>query len=139
MATTALGFTDGVGLSIKMGAVEYNGEIKNARFENDDEDARFVTFASAAEGNGRWMFRGTAFQSQKTASFWRYCWENAGGEVEITLALYGNATPTVDQPHTVATAIIGKKPNVGGEVPEEFEFEVEWELTGPPVLDEGTP
>lgn len=139
MAVSNLGFTDGVGLSIKVGATEYNGHIKDARFENEDEDASFKTFASAATGDGRWMFRGTAFQSFKTASFWRYAWDNAGSTATITLAPYGNATPTADEPHFTATATIGRKPNLGGEVDEEFEFEVEWELTDPPVMDDGTP
>ncbi len=133
MAKTALGFHDGIGLSIAVAGVEYGAHIKGARFENLDEDPKFQTFKSAGAGDGRWVFRGTAFQSHLAASFWKYVWENAGGEAVVTLAPYGNEDPSVTEPHYEASATIKKKPNIGGDVNTEFEFEVEWDLTDPPV------
>lgn len=133
MAITTLGFTDGAEVSIKIGSNEYNQELKNVRFDNEEGDARFVTFKSAASGDGRWLFRATAFQSFKTESFWRYVWDNAGSPAVITLAPYGNETPSEAEPHYRGTATIGRKPNIGGEVNTEFDFEVEWELVDPPV------
>lgn len=140
MAVSNQGFTDGVGLSIKVGATEWNGHMKDARFEPESEDGAYITFAALAEGNAdKWYFRGTGFQSFKSASFWRYCWDNAGTTAVVTLDPYGvGATPTADSPHLTATATI-KRPAIGGEAGEEFEFEVEWELTEPPTLDDGTP
>lgn len=138
MAITTLGFTDGAEVSIKIGATEYKEHLKNARFDNEDGDARFVTFASAASGDGRWLFRAAAFQSFKSASFWRYVWDNAGSPAVVTLAPYGNATPTAEEPHYQATATIAKKPSIGGEVNSEFDFEVEWECVDPPVELDGT-
>lgn len=133
MAVTTLGFTDGAEVSIKIGATEYNMHLRNARFENQDGDAKFVTFASAKSGDGLWKFLAEAFQSFKTASFWRYVWDNAGQPAVITLAPYGNPVPSAEEPHFRATATIGKKPNIGGEVNSEHAFEVEWELVDPPV------
>ncbi|QXU55201.1 hypothetical protein [Rhodococcus sp. LW-XY12] len=133
MAITTLGFTDGAEVSILIGSTEYKEHLKNARFDNEDGDARFVTFASAASGDGRWLFRAAAFQSFKSSSFWRYVWDNAGSPAVITLAPYGNETPTVAEPHYRATATIGKKPSVGGEANTEWDFEVEWECVDPPV------
>lgn len=133
MAITQLGFTDGAEVSLKVGGTEYNMELKNARFENQDGEAKFVTFASSAAGDGLWKFIATAFQSFRTASFWSFVDSNAGGPAEITLTPYGNAVPTEDEPHFVATATIARRPNIGGAAKSEFDFEVEWELVDPPV------
>lgn len=132
MAKTALGFHDGVGLSITVAGVEYGAHIKGARFENLDEDPKFQTFQSAGSGDGRWVFRGTAFQSHLTASFWKYVWANAGSPAEIVIAPYGNEEPSATEPHYSASATIKKKPNIGGDVNTEFEFEVEWDLLDAP-------
>ena len=133
MAVTTLGFTDGGEVSIKIGATEYNMHLRNARFENQDGDAKFVTFASAKAGDGLWKFLAEAFQSFKPASFWRSVGNNPGQPAVITPAPSDNAEPSDEEPHYGATATIGKKPNTGGEVNTEFAFEVEWELVDPPV------
>lgn len=127
--------TKGKDLSILIDGEEYNTDIKGFRVEPDDgEDASYVTFARLKEGDTKtWYLRGTAFQDFQTTSFWTFAWLNSGQEVEFVARPYGNAAPSAEQPHFTGTCTIGSKPGFGGDADEEFEFEVEWEVTGVPL------
>ena len=59
-------------------------------------------------------------------------WLNSGTTVPFGCAPYGNEVPTAEQPHFSGDVRISRKPGLGGEVNEPFEFEFEWEVDGVP-------
>lgn len=121
----------------------FAADLISYRIENDVADADTVTFEDAAQGGGRQFFlRGSAIQSTDTDSFWRYVWENSGGDpVPYTLAPHGNAAPSETQPHLTGMLTIGGKPTLGGEASTSstsaFAFDFEFEIDGTPTLDTG--
>lgn len=118
-------------------------DLISYKIENEAADADAVTFEDAEKGEGRDFFlRGAAIQSTESASFWRYCWENAGVvPIAYTLAPHGNAAPTVAEPHFIGMLTIPAKPAIGGEASTDpkssFQFDYEFKLTAVPTMSTG--
>jgi len=132
----------GTKLKLELGtpAVDYWADLSNYRLFNDEAEPDITTFADAAEGGGRQhKLAGTGIQSTDTESFWRMVWEHAGDEVPFTIAPHGNEEPAAAMPHFTGIVKIGSKPELGGDAGTgAFTFEFEWNLTGEPVMDDGS-
>lgn len=132
-------------LTLGSPGADQSADLISYTVENEAADSDTVTFEDAENGGGRQFYlRGSAIQSTKSTSFWRYVWENTGEtSVPYTIAPHGNAVATEDEPHFTGTLTIGAKPTIGGEASTStssaFSFEFEFEIDGEPVLDEGTP
>ncbi|OZF05566.1 hypothetical protein [Rhodococcoides fascians] len=129
-----MAFTKGQNLSILVDAEQWNAHAKDIRVEPDDgEENEFLTFAAYSEGDtDKWFLRGTAFQDFAPDSFWTWAWLNSGQTVPYIVAPYGNPVASEAQPHYAGEVRISRKPGLGGEVNEPFEWEFEWECTGTP-------
>lgn len=128
-------------VKIEVDGTERTAEMSNARFTSGEGDTDFLTFADAAAGgNRKYRFQGTAVQDAETASLWREIWDNAGDEVTVTLMPYGNAVPSLTEPHFEGTAVIAEPDGdlLGGEAnassTARMTVEINWQLTGKPTM-----
>jgi hypothetical protein len=119
--------------------VEYNMECSRVEVTSGETDSDFVSFADAAAGGGRdYALEFTAVQDAATASLWSEVWDNAGDEVEVIIAPYGNAAASATEPHFEMTAVVSEPDGtiLGGEADAsttaKFTFECEWKLIGKP-------
>jgi hypothetical protein len=130
-----MAFTKGQNLTIEIDGEEYNAHLKDVRLEPDDgDDADFVTFATYTTGDTeKWYLRGSGYQDYAADSLWTKAWTASGTIVPFVLAPHGNTVASASQPHFTGTVRISRKPVVGGEVGEPFEFDVEWEIEGVPL------
>lgn len=128
-------------VKIEVDGTEYTAEMSNARFTSGAGDTDFLTFADAAAGGNReYRFQGTAVQDAAAGSLWRQIWDNAGDEVTVTLMPYGNAAPSITEPHFEGTAVIaepdgdylGGAANVSSTA--RMTVDISWELTGKPTM-----
>ncbi|HEY9415283.1 MAG TPA: hypothetical protein VIQ30_11020 [Pseudonocardia sp.] len=111
------------GIGTRLLTLEVDGdartaEVSVAKFTSGEADSDFVTFEQAAQGGGRqYNFEGTMVQDGVADSLWDLFFTAPGSEVEVTIAPYGNATPSPSQPHFTATCVV-KEPDgdmIGGE------------------------
>lgn len=128
-------------LKIEIDGVEHTASVSNARITSGESDSDFVPFASAASGGAReYRLEFTAAQDAEAASLWREVWDNAGTSVPVTLMPYGNATPSLTEPHFEATAVISEPDGdlLGGEANSSasarFTFDCSWVLEAKPTL-----
>lgn len=128
-------------MKIEVDGTEHTVSVSNARITSGAADADFLSFADAAAGGSReYRFQGVAVQDLASASLWREIWDNAGDEVPVVLMPYGNAVPSVGEPHIEATCIIAEPDGdlVGGEAnasaTARMTVELSWECTAKPNL-----
>jgi hypothetical protein len=119
---------------------ERSDEISGARITSGDADSDFVTFADAAGGGARqYTLTFTAAQDHVSGTLWDLVWTGAGTEVAGTYMPYGNAVPSVSQPHYDFTAVV-KEPDgdlMGGDADASttavMVIECAWQLTAKPT------
>lgn len=96
-------------ISLKIADVDRSDEISVAKITSAKSESDFVTFAAARSGGGRdYALEMTIAQDHATATLWDTIWTGAGTEVEGIYAPYGNAAPSVAQPHYELTAIVSE-------------------------------
>lgn len=131
----------GTKLALTLGTpgVDFWADLTKWELSNEEADSDVTTFADAAEGGAeQWKLKLSAIQSTQTASFWAFVWDHAGEEVAFTVAPHGNTSPSIEQPHFIGQVRIGRKPSIGGEAGTgAYTFDVEWEVIGEPVRDDG--
>ncbi|WP_130864635.1 hypothetical protein [Acidipropionibacterium timonense] len=117
MATTAPSTAlTGKTLSFKIGATEYMQDVLKWELKPDKQDKSDLTFAEVAGGStASWTLNVTALASTAAASFWSFCWDNAGKTVAVTLAPWGNTTPSADQPTFTGQCTITLPPSLSDE------------------------
>lgn len=122
-------------------AVDFHGDIKKMEIESSDKDDNDLTFQEAAGGDTKdYTVKVTAITSLDPTSFWRWCWDNAGSEVEVVYGPRGNAVASADKPHFLMTCKVPGKPAISQEAKrtkDRGEFEMELEVLTGPTLDEG--
>lgn len=124
----------GKDLSLTFGTEEVNLEATSVVLQNEDADGDAVTFAETAAGSAvQWYFEIAATSDYGTDSFWSFCWDNAGQDVDFVFKPYGNAVPSPAQPHFTGTAHVVAKPPVGGTAGEVFTFETRLDVDGEPT------
>lgn len=105
-------------LKITIDGDDYTAEVSKAVITSAESDADFVTFAAAAAGGARdYKLEFTAVQDGVAASLWSQVWLNAGDTVPCVLMPYGNASPSVSEPHFEFDAVISEPDGdfIGGE------------------------
>ena len=130
----------GRSLKISVAATDYEAQVFEATVDADDADDSNVTFAEAAAGGGRdYTLKIVLTQDMAATTLWSKIWDSAGTDAPVVLKPYGNASPSVSQPHFTMTATI-KEPNgtlIGGEADasptNRLKVEVEWPLSGKPT------
>lgn len=127
-------------LQITIDAVERNVELATAEVTSAETDADFQTFADAAAGGGRdYKLHIVAVQDAAAATLWSLVFDEAGTSVPCVLKPYGNASPTVSQPHFTFNAVVTEPDGafLGGEADKSttarMTFEAEWPLEAKPV------
>jgi hypothetical protein len=126
-------------LKIEVDGVEYTAEVSKAVVTSGKSSGSFTSFAGAAAGDRKYFLNITAVQDAETGSLWREVFDNAGSDVPVVLMPYGNAAPSVTEPHYTATATIEEPEGdfLGGEADADttarFTFEVSWPLAAKPV------
>lgn len=128
-------------LSLKIDGTDYWTEILSYLLTPEDSDDDTVTFEDASKGETfDWKLQITAVQSTDTTSFWRHVWDNVGEEVPFIVAPHGNEDPTAAKPHITGSLTIPRRPDLGGEAGRNntFTFETQFDVTGEPVLDDGS-
>lgn len=121
-------------LTLGSPAKDYMCDTTSVILDNEEADEGVTTFCDAAEAGGaRQEFLTVAgIQSTDTDSLWSYLWDHAGDEVPFVYAPWGNATPSVAQPHYTGVCILGPRPTLGGAAgrTETYTFEARWDLVG---------
>jgi hypothetical protein len=127
-------------LTLTVEATSRTGEVSNIRVTSGASDSDFLTFEQAAEGGAReYRLVGTAVQDLVADTLWDLMFSSPGTEVDFVIAPYGNALPTVAQPHIAGTAVVTEPDGdmVGGEADESttarMTFDIDWPCTGRPV------
>lgn len=122
-------------LLLKIGATDYWCDTTEAVLDSEEAKGGTVTFCDAAAGGGRqYFFKIEAIQSTDTASMWSYLWDHSGERVPFVYAPWGNAAPSVAQPHFTGFVTLGPRPAIGGKAgDDEFTFETRWDVDGVPV------
>lgn len=133
-------------LILEIDGTEYSAEVSKAVVTSGEGDTDFLTFADARAGGKReYRLEFTAAQDAATAansfapSLWSMVFNEAGSDVPITIAPYGNAVPTATEPHFTAIATISEPDGdfLGGEADisptAAMLFECSWVLAAKPV------
>lgn len=120
-------------------ANDFSGDLKAVNITSDDKDDSDLTFEEAAQGETKdYTLEVTALQSTAAGSFWRFLWDNPGGEFDVVYGPHGNAVPSTEQPHFSMTVKASGKPQIGGEAKrakDRYSFDYELEvLTGPELV-----
>lgn len=105
-------------LTLTIGGTDYTAEVSKAVITSGESDSDFTTFADAASGGSReYRLEITAAQDLAASSFWTQVFSNTGNTVAFLLKPYGNATPTVTQPHVQGNCILSEPDGdfIGGE------------------------
>ena len=127
-------------LKIEVDGTEYTAVVSNCRITTAESDSDFVSFADAAAGGARdYSLAITLAQDAAASSLWTKIWDEAGTDVPVTVMPYGNATPTVTEPHFEGTVTIQEPDGdlLGGEANSSttarMTVEVEWPFTAKPT------
>ena len=125
-------------LKITVGGTEYNTQVFDAGIDRAKADSSQVTFAEAAAGqDGEYVLAIKLTQDQSASTLWTKMWDDAGEDAAVVLKPYGNAVPTVSEPHWTTTATISEPEGrlFGGAAStsptERWSTEVEWKCTRP--------
>lgn len=130
-------------LVLEMGAegaeTDRSAELAKIEFHGAEADVEFVSFEEARQGGARtYTAQLTMTQDHATGSLWQEIFSNTGEKLSGVYAPYGNAAPSVAQPHYSFTATISEPDGLlmGGEATSSTRavasVEVEWELDAKP-------
>lgn len=127
-------------LQVEIDGDEFSLELTSAKLSAADSDSDTVTFADAAAGGAKdYTLNFTAVQDASADSLWTKIFDNAGDDVACTFIPYGNATPSVDEPHFTFNANIPAPDGdfLGGDAnsstTEKFTFDSAWPLDAKPT------
>lgn len=127
-------------LKITIGGTEYDAQVSKAVIVSGEADSDFETFADAAAGGAReYRLEGTAVQDPATGTLWDKIWSAAGTSVACVLKPFGNATPTVGEPHYTFNATVTEPDGdfLGGEADKSttarFTVDFSWVLDAKPT------
>ena len=105
-------------LKIEVDSVEYTAQVSTCAITSNPSESDFTSFADAAAGGARdYALHVVAMQDAASASFWTLVWAQLGDELPVTVMPYGNATPSVGEPHFEGTIVV-REPDgdlLGGE------------------------
>lgn len=105
-------------LQLTIGGTDYTAEVSKCEITSNDAGSDFTTFADAAAGGKReYRLEFTAVQDASSASLWSEVFDNTGADVAFVIMPYGNAVPSVTEPHFEGNAVITEPDGtlIGGE------------------------
>ena len=127
-------------IALEVDGDDRSDEVAKAVITSAPAESDFLTFAEARAGGGRdYVLAMTIAQDHASGTLWDLIWTGAGTEVAGTYAPYGNAAPTVAQPHYDFTATVAEPDGdfLGGEANSSTTavatVEVEWALNAKPT------
>jgi len=127
-------------MKLEVDSVDHSDEVNRAFVNSAEADSDFLSFAAAAAGGARdYTLELTIAQDPATGTLWSEIFDNVGDEVPYSIAPFGNATPTPEQPHFEGNAIISEPDGalIGAESTTSTTavatVEVSWKCTGRPV------
>lgn len=127
-------------IALEVDGDDRSDEVAKAVITSAPAESDFLTFAEARAGGGRdYVLAMTIAQDHASGTLWDLIWTGAGTEVAGTYAPYGNAAPTVSQPHYDFTATVAEPDGdfLGGEANSSTTavatVEVEWALNAKPT------
>lgn len=127
-------------ISLDISAVDRSNEVSVARITSGAADSDFMSFLEARSGGARdYALAMTIAQDHASATLWDLTWTGAGTEVPGIYAPYGNALPSVSEPHFGFDAVVSEPEGdfLGAEATDSTTavavIEVEWKLTGKPI------
>lgn len=127
-------------ISLDVSGTDRSNEVSKAVIAAAAAASDFTTFAEARSGGGReYALNMTIAQDHASGTLWDLIWTGNGTEVSGTYAPYGNAAPSVTEPHYDFTAVVAEPDGdfLGGEANSSTTavatIEVSWKLTGKPT------
>lgn len=127
-------------LKIEIAGTEYTAQVSKAVITSNPSDADFTTFADAAAGGARdYALNFVAVQDAAASTLWSKVFADPGDTVACTLMPYGNASPSVGEPHFEFDAVISEPDGdyLGGEAnsstTSRMTFECNWALEAKPT------
>lgn len=127
-------------LTITIDSIDYTAAVSKCVITSNDAGSDFTTFADAAAGGAReYRLEFTAVQDSVTDSLWDQVWSHAGESLACELAPYGNATPSVSEPHYTFNATVTEPDGnfIGGDANSStsarFTFDAAWVLDAKPT------
>lgn len=94
-------------LKLTINGNDYTAEVSKAVVTSGASSSDFISFADADSGGGRdYAVTITLKQDAAAGSLWSEIFDNAGADVPYVVMPYGNATPSVSQPHFTGTCTI---------------------------------
>lgn len=127
-------------LKLEVDGTPYTGQVSNVRITSGEADSDFVTFEDAANGGARdYALVITLAQDAAAGTLWSEVFDSAGTDVPYTVMPYGNAAPSVSEPHFEGTCTITEPDGdlLGGEANKsntaKMTIEVTFPCTGKPT------
>jgi hypothetical protein len=127
-------------ISLEVSTVDRSNEVSVVKITSAAADSDFMSFEEARSGGSReYVLAMTIAQDHASATLWDLIWTGSGTEVSGTYSPYGNALPSVSQPHYDFTAVVSEPEGdfLGAEATDSTTavatIEVEWKLTGKPT------
>lgn len=127
-------------IQLDVDSVDRSDEVSRSEIVSAAAESDFQSFLEARSGGAReYALNMTIAQDHASDTLWDLIWTGAGDEVDGVYAPYGNATPSVGQPHYEFTAVIAEPDGtlMGGESNDSARsvatIEVSWKLTGKPT------
>jgi hypothetical protein len=127
-------------IALEVDAVDRSDEVSKAVIAAAASGADFMSFAEARSGGARdYALNMTIAQDHASGTLWDLIWTGAGTEVSGVYAPYGNAEPTVSQPHYGFTAKVQEPDGdfLGAEADDSTTavatIDVSWPLTAKPT------
>lgn len=127
-------------LTLTIGGDEVAAQTSKAVITSGASESDLTTFAEAAAGGARdYKLALACVQDLAADTVWDTIWTASGTSVACVLKPYGNAAPSVAQPHFTFNAIVSEPDGdfLGGEANSaasgRMAFEVEWAIIGKPV------
>ena len=127
-------------LTFSIDGDEYYDAVSNFEIDTKASDADFKPFKLSAEGGATsYTLKMTFAQDMAATSLWTLMETKAGQDVDVVFRPYGNAVPSVSQPHLEFTVTVTRPDGawLGGESDSSTTAvntcEVEWVATAAPV------
>lgn len=115
----------------KIGTTDYACDANAVVLELGDAPGDVQTFCEVRVG-GEWSLQLDGITSGDDDSLYQVLWNNFGSTVAFTIAPYGNATPSADQPHYKGTVVFDQLPPLNLTSNEVSQFSVTLQVKNTP-------
>ena len=119
--------------ALKVGAVDYTGDVTQFEVTSDEADQDAMTFAEYNAGTNRaWTLTVTAaWDGGSQGSLHAYLWDNAGTTADFDIQPVGGVV-SATKPKYTGQVRLPQRPDINVEAGNESTFEYEFEIIGEP-------